>query len=160
MLKHRHRPAVWSLEWTAPLVLLHRKCNPSSSVIRNFEPLAIFCGCTCTACFCRKQQNTGFQYLNPLVTNGISHPYHLDDIGSSGAVFYFISFFDEIHESKQNGCRWNAMLCCVTFVTLRVLMSHKKDPGLINPPRVLIQGFLQLVIHLMFLCGLICLNTQ
>ena len=37
--------------------------------------------------------------MNPLVTNGFSNPYHLDEstfiLGASGVIFHFISFFDE-----------------------------------------------------------------
>ena len=56
--------------------------------------------------------------FNPLVTNGISHPYDLDEstsiLGASGVIFHFISFFDEIHVSKQNSPRWDATFCGVT----------------------------------------------
>ena len=57
--------------------------------------------------------------LNPLVTNGLSHPYHLDEsifiLGTSGVFFFiFISFFDENRVSKQNSLRWDAVFCGVT----------------------------------------------
>ena len=50
-----------------------------------------------------------------IVTNGFSHPYHLDE---STFIFRDIrsnfSFFDEIHKSKQNSTRKNATFCGVT----------------------------------------------
>ena len=46
-------------------------------------------------------------YINPLVTNGLSHPYHLDE-STLTVKFHFVSFFDEIHVSKQNNPRWPA----------------------------------------------------
>ena len=56
--------------------------------------------------------------LNPLVTNGFSHHFHLDEsifiFGVSGVFFFiFISFFDEFHLNKQNSPRWDAALCGV-----------------------------------------------
>ena len=50
------------------------------------------------------------------VTNGLSHPYHLDEStfsfrGIGNIIFISISFFDEIHVSKQNSPRWNAAFC-------------------------------------------------
>ena len=57
--------------------------------------------------------------INPLVTNGLSHPYHWDESifilrGTRSIFFIFISFFDEIHVSKQNSPRWDAAFCGVT----------------------------------------------
>ena len=68
--------------------------------------------------------------IKPLVTNGLSHCYHMDESififrGSRIDIFIFISFFDEIHVSKQNSPRWDAPgLFCLP-------MSHKKDAKLI-----------------------------
>ena len=57
--------------------------------------------------------------FNPLVTNGLSHPYHLDEsifiFGGIGGIF---SFFDENHVSKQNSPRWDAAFCGVTSETI------------------------------------------
>ena len=44
--------------------------------------------------------------LNPHVTNGLSHPYHLDEptfiLGTSGVFFFiYISFIHKIHVSKH-----------------------------------------------------------
>ena len=48
-------------------------------------------------------------YINPLVTNGLSHHYHLDEstfnFRGSRSVF---SFFVESHVSKQNSPRCDA----------------------------------------------------
>ena len=45
------------------------------------------------------------QLLNPYVTIGNSHPYHLDEsilyLGASGLFFHFYFTFDEISVSKQ-----------------------------------------------------------
>ena len=50
-----------------------------------------------------------YTIINPYVTNGISHPYHLDEstfiftsIGSIFISFYLMKTFDENHISKQN----------------------------------------------------------
>ena len=49
-------------------------------------------------------------YFNPLVTNGLSHPYHFDE---SPFIFRGIrssfSFLDENQNSKQNSPKWNAI---------------------------------------------------
>ena len=62
------------------------------------------------------------------LTNGLSHPYHLDesifnfrDIGSNFS--FFISFFDENYLSKQNSPR-----CDAAFY---LPVSHKKEARLI-----------------------------
>ena len=53
--------------------------------------------------------------INPLVTNGLSRPYHLDE-----STFIYrdtridFSFFDEIHVNKQNSPRRDAAFCGVT----------------------------------------------
>ena len=71
---------------------------------------------------------------NPHVTNGLSHPYHLDQstfiLGALGVIFHFFTLFDEIHVhvSKQNSPRWDA----ASYLGLLCLpMSHKKDVRLI-----------------------------
>ena len=49
--------------------------------------------------------------IDPLVTNGLSVPYRLDE-----SIFIFrgirinFSLFDENHVSKQNSPRWDAIL--------------------------------------------------
>ena len=60
------------------------------------------------------------KYINPLVTNGFSHPYQLDEStfifkGHQEKFLIFISFFDENHVSKQNRPRLDAAFCGVTF---------------------------------------------
>ena len=35
----------------------------------------------------------------------------LSFLGAVGVIFTFISFFDEIHVSKQNSPRWDAAFC-------------------------------------------------
>ena len=43
-----------------------------------------------------------YKVLNPYVTNGLAHPYHLNESivilrgGASGVIFHFYLFFDEI----------------------------------------------------------------
>ena len=63
--------------------------------------------------------------FTPLMTNGLSHPYHLDEstfiFRGTGSIFF--SFFDENHVSKQNSQRWDAAFCSP--------MSRKKDVRLI-----------------------------
>ena len=56
---------------------------------------------------------------NPYVTNGLSHPYHLDEStfkirGFRSDFYFFNSFFDEIPVSKQNNPRWDGAFCGVT----------------------------------------------
>ena len=53
------------------------------------------------------------------MTNGLSHPYHLDEstfnFRGSGSDFSFLfNFFDEIRVSKQNSPRWDATFSSVT----------------------------------------------
>ena len=68
-----------------------------------------------------------FCTINPLVTNGLSYPYHLDEsifiLGSSGVFFIFISFFDENQKSNQNSRSliWGYSVC---------LFPIKRTPGL------------------------------
>ena len=52
--------------------------------------------------------------FNQLVTNELSHSYHLDDstfFRGSRSHFLFYSIFDKIHLSKQNSPRRGAVLC-------------------------------------------------
>ena len=55
--------------------------------------------------------------ISPLVTNGLSHPYLLDEssfILRGIGVNMTFSFFDENHFSKQNSPRWRHV-CGVKF---------------------------------------------
>ena len=57
--------------------------------------------------------------VNPLVTNGFSHSYQMDEShfnfwGHQESLFIFVSFFDEIHVSKLNSPRWEVALCGFT----------------------------------------------
>ena len=57
--------------------------------------------------------------LNPLVKNGPSFSYHLDESTFTfrdirNICFICISFFDEFSVSKQNRPRWEAAFCGVT----------------------------------------------
>ena len=59
-------------------------------------------------------------FLNPNNPSGLSNPFHLDEStlifrGINSIFFIFISFFDEIPESKQKSPRWDAAFCGVTF---------------------------------------------
>ena len=56
------------------------------------------------------------------MTNGFSHPYHLDE-----SIFIFISFFDENHVSKQNNPRWDAAFRGVTSVA--ILFAYVPEKG-------------------------------
>ena len=74
--------------------------------------------------------------LNPLVTNGHSHPYHLDEStfifrGIRSILFFsFISFFDENHVSAKQNCPsgmprfhiWDTSVCLCPII--------KRTPGL------------------------------
>ena len=57
-------------------------------------------------------------YLNPLVTDRLSNPYHLDGStfiqGHWGLFDIFISFFDENHVGIHNSPRCDAVFCDVT----------------------------------------------
>ena len=83
---------------------------------------------------------TGFlatKLINPLVTNGLSNPYHLDESISifrdirSIFFFIYILFFDEIHVSKQNSPSWDAAYCGVTSGAILFAYVPKKDARLI-----------------------------
>ena len=54
-------------------------------------------------------------FVNPYMTNGLSHPYQLDESifnfrGIRSIFSFSISFFDETNLSKQNSPRWDAIL--------------------------------------------------
>ena len=68
--------------------------------------------------------------FNQLVTNELSHSYHLDDstsfLGALGVIFHFYFIFDKIYLSKQNSPRRDA-----AFLPLFCLhMFIKRTPGL------------------------------
>ena len=76
------------------------------------------------------------------MTNGLSHPYHLDEStfifrGIGSTVFlllFFFSFSDEVHLSKQNSPRWDAAFCGVAPGSYSVcLCLIKRMPGLYEP---------------------------
>ena len=72
-----------------------------------------------------------------LVTNGLSHTYHLDEStfisrGVRRNLSFLFHFFDEFHVSKQNGPRWDAPDSAASHLGLFCLpMSNKKDARLI-----------------------------
>ena len=82
----------------------------------------------------KKRKQKLHQVLNPLVMNGLSHPYYLDEFTSIfrgiRSFFHFISFFYEFPVSKQNSPRWDAAFCRVTSGAILFSMSHKKDTRL------------------------------
>ena len=54
-----------------------------------------------------------------VLNHRLSHSDHLDEsilILSQEWFSYFISFFDEIYESKQNSPRWDVAFCFVMFI--------------------------------------------
>ena len=66
------------------------------------------------------KQNDFQENINTYVTNGLSHPCHLDEfifiLGASGLIFHFYFIFDENYVSIQNSPR-----CDVCSF----LMSHR-----------------------------------
>ena len=72
--------------------------------------------------------------INVLVTNELSHSYHLDEsthiLGASGVISHFHFIFDESHLSKQNSPRWDATFCGDTSGLFCLPVSHKKDARL------------------------------
>ena len=55
------------------------------------------------------------------VTIELSHPYHSDESIGIRSIFFIsffdeinISYFDEIHESKQNSLRWELQMKCLS----------------------------------------------
>ena len=73
--------------------------------------------------------------VNPYLTNGFSHHYHLGQstfiIRGIRSDFEFL-FFDEIPLSKQNSPRWDAAFCGVTSGAILFAYVHKMDARLIN----------------------------
>ena len=85
-----------------------RKCKVSNVV--QFQRRHEMIDAHTTNCLLEKIRKT----FNPLVTNGFSHPYHLDQ--STFVLRGFrsnFSFFDENLVSKQNSPRWDAAFCGV-----------------------------------------------
>ena len=71
-------------------------------VFRGFEDKML----ELTRCYVSLQPTHQTRTINPLVTSGHSHPYHLDESisilrGNRDKHSFFISFFDEIHVNKQ-----------------------------------------------------------
>ena len=72
---------------------------------------------------------TAWSPINQLVTNGLSHPYHLDqsihnfrDVRSKLFHFYFI--VDENQVSKQNSPRWDVAFFGVTSRSGAILFAY------------------------------------
>ena len=79
-----------------------------------------------------RRQNLAFLY--PLVTNGLSHPYHSDEstfiFWSSGSDLSF-SFSEENHESKQIAPDGTPRFAASHLGIFCLPMSHKKGARLI-----------------------------
>ena len=75
-----------------------------------------------------------YRVHNPPETNGLPQPYHLDTsiliFGGIG-IFNLNFIFDEIHVSKQNSRRWDAVLAASYLGLFCLPMFHKKDARLI-----------------------------
>ena len=74
--------------------------------------------------------------FNPLVTNGLSHPYQLDESsltfrGIRSNFSFLFHFFDEYTVSKQNSPRWDAAFCGVTSGAILFAYVPLKDARLI-----------------------------
>ena len=74
--------------------------------------------------------------INPLVTNGLSHPYHLNKStlilkGIRSNLSFLFPFFDEIHVSKQNRSDGTPRFVASHLGLFCLPMSHKKDDRLI-----------------------------
>ena len=98
-----------------PMLLLR---STKSQVHRPFIPFTEIGQVTCN--------------VNPLVTNGIAHPYPIDESffflrGTRSNFSVLFHFYDENHVSKQNSPRWDAASHLGLF---GLPMSHKKTPGL------------------------------
>ena len=91
-----------------------------------------------------KEINDKVKYLNPYLTNGLSHHYHLGEStfiyrGSISDFEFLFHFFDEICLSKQNSPRWDTAHFAASHLGLFCLLrqisclpvSHKKDARLI-----------------------------
>ena len=63
--------------------------------------------------------------FNQLVTNGLSHPYHLDEstfiLGAAGVTFhfYFAFYYAEVTHSRT-GCRISHGYNPASFVAIRI----------------------------------------
>ena len=72
--------------------------------------------------------------LNPYLTNGFAHPYHLGDptsiLGASGLILIFTSFFDENPFSKRIAPDGAPRSAASQLGLYFLPMSHKKTPGL------------------------------
>ena len=105
MRKQRRRPALrLPRSWSAPLFSLLRYYNPSSSFIRNFKILAIFCDCT------------GW--------------FVLDLVGNPNCWFSHAQDHFTSHLYRLGGA---ALLCCISLITtsrqvLRNLTLWVDDP--------------------------------
>ena len=71
--------------------------------------------------------------FNPHVTNGISHPYHLDEsiFVLSSSIRSNSSFFNENHVSKQKSSRLDTTFAASHLGLFCLAVSHKKDARLI-----------------------------
>ena len=98
----------------------------------------------CTIQLCKRASKT--QLVCPLVTNGLSHPYHLDEsisiLGPPSISFQF--FVVEIFVSKQNSPRWDAPFCGVTSGAILYICAIKWTSGL--------YGLKGLSVHLFLAC--------
>ena len=73
--------------------------------------------------------------FNPLVTNGVSHLYHLDEpifiLGASGVIFILFRFLRNFLVSKQISSDGAPRFAASHLGLFCLSMSHKKDPRLI-----------------------------
>ena len=71
--------------------------------------------------------------VNPLVTNGLSHRYHLDEstfiLGESGVIFMFYLIFESC-VSKQKAPDETPRFAASPLVLFCLPMSHKRTQGL------------------------------
>ena len=75
-------------------------------------------------------------HLNPLVTSGLPHPYHLDEStfifrGVRSSFSFFVSFFDEINVRKQKSPIWGTAFCSVISGAILFAYVVKKGARLI-----------------------------
>ena len=79
----------------------------------------------------QESQLKNMKYINSRVTNGLSHPYQLDE---STYIFRGIginfSLFGENHVTKKNSSRWDAAFCGVTSGAILFACPIKMTPGL------------------------------
>ena len=91
-----------------------------------------------------QEKNTHCYHLfHPYVTNGFSHPYHLDEStfifrGVWSNFLILFSFFDENPVSKQKTPRCDSTISHLGLFCLP--MSHKRMPGLYGLIIVLLCG--------------------